>query len=113
MQLAVYQFVVDSVMQIGSEASIERSECEAFSVSVLAKTAIGNEIELGWGEVPFSSVLGPQEGQQSPGLINGADIWIDLRHRRSGRLIGRLLLKAGQVPIMPAEAQSSSSNVKL
>lgn len=106
-------------MQIGSEVSIERSDCESFAVSVLAKTAIGNEIELGWGEVPFSSVTGPREGSQSTsGQFIGTDIWVDLRHRRSGRLIGRLLLEAGQVPIMPAEAhptQSSSSisNVKL
>lgn len=81
-----------------------------------AQTAYGDVIELGRGRayldaIPHSSpsteassrsVKSLDEDEQRAAQVEqvqGADMWVDILHQRSGRLIGRLLLHAGQLNV--------------
>jgi len=84
-------------------------------VAVQAQTSYG-DMEMGRGfiyldSIPHSSSVSqassrckdqPDEADQHRALaeqVQGADMWVDILHQRSERLIGRLLLHVGQLNV--------------
>lgn len=120
-------------VRVGSKACIDAIECEYLQLAVRATTVAGNTIEIGRGRLYLDSLpqtrtsadrdsgrclkspgvdsIGPDAVENPGGLtglvgeVRGADSWVDLQHRRSGRLVGRLLVNAGQLLLSASHTQ--------